>query len=261
MLELQEEAMAESNRRLEGRAAVVTGGARGLGRAIAMRLASDGAKVAVLDLSGQEEVVGEITAAGDSAHGWVCDVTDKATVLAVAAEVVAECGGLDILVNNAGLLSGRRPFLEIDKEEMLRYFETNVVGYLHLAQACFPYLKESPHKGRIINIASRTFFTGSPGQLAYVASKGGVYGLTRVLAKELGEYGITVNAVMPSQVATPGTEAHSGPEMFASTMNQQILKEFVRPEDFAGIVAFLASDDGRLMTGQSMVYDGGGLLY
>jgi NAD(P)-dependent dehydrogenase (short-subunit alcohol dehydrogenase family) len=95
----------------------------------------------------------------------------------------------------------------------------------------------------------------------FVVSKGGVYGPTRVLAKELGEYGITVNAVMRSQVTTPGTEEHSGADMFTSTMNQQILKEFVRPEDFAGIVALLASDDGRLMTGQSMVYDGGGLLY
>jgi len=94
-----------------------------------------------------------------------------------------------------------------------------------------------------------------------VASKGGVYRLTRVLAEEFGEYGITVNAGMRSQVTTPGTEEHSGADMFTSTMDQQILKEFVRPEDFAGIVAFLASDDGCLMTGQSVAYDGGGLLY
>lgn len=253
--------MTDQSRRLEGRVAVVTGGARGIGRAIAMRFANEGARVAILDLSGQDEVVAEIESAGNTAKGWVCDVTGKSTVERVISEVAAAFGGVDILVNNAGLLSGRRPFLEIDKEEMLRYYETNVVGYLHLAQVCFPYLRESEHKGRIINIASRTFFTGSPGQLAYVASKGGVYGLTRVLAKELGEHGITVNAVAPSQVATPGTEAHSGPEMFASTMSQQTIKEFVRPEDFAGIIAFLASDDGRLMTGQSMVYDGGGLFY
>ena len=144
---------------------------------------------------------------------------------------------------------------------MVRYFTTNVVGYLHMVQSTFPHLRDSSHNGRIINLASRTFFTGSPGQIAYVASKGGVFGLTRVLARELGEHKITVNAVMPSQVATPGTEAHSGAEMFAQTMGQQAIKEFVRPDDFAGIVAFLASDDGRLMTGQSIVLDGGGLLY
>lgn len=250
-----------SDGRLEGRSAVVTGGARGLGRAIAARLAAEGANVAVLDLSGEAEAAAEITASGGHAVGYVCDVTERATVDAVIAEVAAAQGGVDILVNNAGLLSGRRSFLEVDKEEMLRYYTTNVVGYLHLIQACVPFLKESPHKGRIINIASRTFFTGAAGQLAYVASKGGVYGLTRVVARELGEFGITVNAVMPSQVATPGTEAHSGEEVFRNTMAQQTIKEFVRPEDFAGIVAFLASDDGRLMTGQSMVYDGGGLFY
>ena len=244
--------------RLVGRKAIVTGAAGGLGEAIAERLAAEGATVALLDVKDAAPAAEKI---GGGARAWHCDVTDRAGVGSVVDEVASSFGGVDILVNNAGLLSGRRPFLEVDKEEMLRYYETNVVGYLHLAQACFPYLKESEHRGRIANVASRTFFTGSPGQLAYVASKGGVFGLTRVLARELGEHGITVNAVMPSQVATPGTEAHSGPEMFESTMRLQILKEFVRPADFAPIVAFLASDDARLITGQSMVCDGGGLLY
>ncbi len=112
-----------------------------------------------------------------------------------------------------------------------------------------------------MNVALAHGTARSPGQIAYVASKGGVFGITRVLAKELGDQNITVNAVMPSQVATPGTEAHSGPEMFESTMRQQIIKEFVRPEDFAPLVAFLVSDDGRMITGQSIVCDGGGLLY
>jgi NAD(P)-dependent dehydrogenase (short-subunit alcohol dehydrogenase family) len=251
----------EIPRRLIGRTAVVTGGGRGIGRAIAERLALEGASIAILDLSGQDEIAEAIATGGARARGWRCDVSDRESVDRVIEEVAESFGGVDVLVNNAGILSGRRPFLEVDKEEMVRYFVTNTVGYVHMAQACFAYLVASAAGGRIVNVASRTFFAGSAGQLAYVASKGGVFGVTRVLARELGEHGITVNAVMPSQVATPGTEAHSGPEVFASTMNQQILKEYVRPEDFAPLVAFLASDDARLITGQSIVCDGGGLLY
>jgi NAD(P)-dependent dehydrogenase (short-subunit alcohol dehydrogenase family) len=232
-----------------------------MGRGIADRLAGEGAHVAVLDLSEFDETAAAITANGGSAKGWHCDVTERAQVDAAVAAVVEAFGGIDILVNNAGLLSGRRSFLEVDKDEMVRYFTTNVVGYLQMVQSAFPHLRDSAHRGRIINVASRTFFTGSPGQIAYVASKGGVFGITRVLARELGEHKITVNAVMPSQVATPGTEAHSGEDAFAATMSQQAIREFVRPDDFAGIVAFLASDDGQLMTGQSICLDGGGLLY
>ena len=171
--------MAEG--RLEGRVAVVTGGGRGIGQAIAKRLSSEGAAVAVLDINAAQDAAQEIAGAGGTARGWTCDVADKATVDGVVGEVAATLGGIDVLVNNAGLLSGRRSFLEIDKEEMLRYYTVNTVGYLHMAQSCFPFLRDSRHAGRIVNVSSRTFFTGSPGQLAYVASKGGVFGLTRVL--------------------------------------------------------------------------------
>lgn len=246
--------------RLADRTVVVTGAARGIGFGIARRMADEGAHVAVLDVSGHEEAAASLQESGGSARAWRCDVTEEDDVNLAIQEVEAYSGGVDVLVNNAGLLSGKSSSLQTSKDDMLRYFTANAVGYLLMTQACFPSLCSSEHRGRIINVASRTFFTGNPGQLAYIASKGAVVGMTRTLAREFGEYGITVNAVMPSQVATPGTRAHSGPEVFERTMRQQAIEEYVTPEHFAGLVAFLASDDGTLITGQSIACDGGGLM-
>jgi NAD(P)-dependent dehydrogenase (short-subunit alcohol dehydrogenase family) len=175
-------------------------------------------------------------------------------------EVVERLGGVDVLINNARLLSGRASLLDATPEELHRYYDVNAVGPLLMVQACFPHLRDSTRRGRVINVASRTFFTGAPGQIAYIASKGALIGMTRVMARELGEHRITVNAVMPAQVATPGTRAHSGDDVFQRTMSQQAIQEFVTPDDFAGLVAFLASADGALITGQSLACDGGGLL-
>jgi NAD(P)-dependent dehydrogenase (short-subunit alcohol dehydrogenase family) len=239
--------------RLAGRTALVTGGSRGLGRAIVERLAAERAAVSVLDLLPMEE-------GRDDVHTVRADVTDPDAVSAAVADVAQRSGRLDILVNNAGILSGRGSFLESSKEELVRYLTVNAVGYVLTAQAAHPWLVASP-VGRIVNVASRTFFTGAPGQLAYVASKGAVVGLTRVLARELGPDGITVNAAMPGQVSTPGTREHSDEEIFNATMRQQAIKERVEPADLAALVAFLASDDARLITGQTFICDGGGYLH
>ncbi|WP_109529317.1 SDR family NAD(P)-dependent oxidoreductase [Nocardia aurea] len=241
-------------RTLDGRVAIVTGAAGGLGASIAERLSHDGAHVVALDR--QPPVIPP-----DAITTLRCDVTDDNDIAAAVAATVLKFGTVDILVNNAGLLSGRDSLLTATPEQMMRFFDVNAVGALRLVQACFPYLRDSRFRGRVINVTSRTFFTGAPGQLAYVASKGALIGMTRVMARELGEHGITVNAVMPSQVATPGTREHSDHEDFARTMSQQSIREYVSPARFAGLVAFLASDDGALMTGQSVAYDGGGLLH
>jgi NAD(P)-dependent dehydrogenase (short-subunit alcohol dehydrogenase family) len=246
--------MAEPVPRLAGRVAIVTGGSGGLGRGIAGRLAAEGCTVASLDIKEPESPLGA------REHFFACDVTDRDAASAAVREVAERFGGLDILVNNAGLLSGRHSFLDVTAEQMHRYFDVNAVGPLLMTQAAYPYLKASGHRGRVINVASRTFFTGNAGQAAYVASKGALTGLTRVLANELGADGITVNAIVPAQVATPGTREHSGEEVFAVTMSKQAIKDYVTPEHFAGLAAYLASPDAVLITGQTMVYDGGGLL-
>ncbi|GII25059.1 pyridoxal 4-dehydrogenase [Planosporangium mesophilum] len=229
----------------------MTGGARGLGAAIAAQLAADGADVTVFD----------VLAVPDGAvAGRIVDVTEPDQVDAAAAEVAERCGGIDILVNNAGVLSGRAPYTELAKDELMRFLTVNVGGYVITTQACHPWLVRSD-RGRIINVASRTFFTGAPGQLGYVASKGAVLGMTRVLAKELGPHGVTVNAVMPGQVDTPGTREHSDDAVFNATMRQQAIQRRVQPDDLAGLVAFLASDRAAMITGQTIVVDGGGYLH
>ena len=244
-------------RGLEGRTAVVTGGARGLGKAAAERLAEEGVKVGILDLRGDEaqEVAQAIGGAGFS-----CDTTNEEQLAAAMEGVNAQLGGIDILVNNAGLIAPRKEWTTWTKEEVARFAEVNYIGYFLSIKAAYPYLKASG-RGRIINVASRTFFMGNPGQTPYVSAKGAVIGLSWNMAKELGGDNITVNAVMPGQVATPGTLEYNDEEMFNRTMQSQAIKARVYPEHLASLIAFLASDDASMISGQSIVVDGGGLLH
>jgi NAD(P)-dependent dehydrogenase (short-subunit alcohol dehydrogenase family) len=242
-----------SPRSSTARAAVVTGGARGLGRAIADRLLADGQRVTVFDVSPPNEP--------EPRWQWLeCDVTDADEVQRSLDTVVQRHGGLDVLVNNAGLISPRKSYRDSDKNELLRYLTVNAVGYVLTIQAAHEALVAST-RGCVVNVASRTFFTGSPGQLGYVASKGAVLGITRVLAKDLGPHGVTVNAVMPGQVSTPGTRQYLEEEDFDRTMSQQAIRRRLQPEDLAALVSFLAGDDARMITGQTIVCDGGGYLH
>lgn len=245
--------------KLENRIAVVTGGASGLGRGIALRLASEGAKVEIIDQQDAGGVVQEIQQQGGEAVCTVADVTDEASIVRAVEGVGQRHGRVDILVNNAGILSPRKPWTTLSRTELERFMQVNFIGYFLVAQAFYPLLKQS-QAGRIINVASRTYFLANPGQLAYVASKGAVMGMTRVLAKELGPDNITVNAVAPGMVATPGTQAYSSEEDFNRVMNNQAIKKRGEPRHLAGLVAFLASDDGELITGQLILSDGGGYL-
>jgi NAD(P)-dependent dehydrogenase (short-subunit alcohol dehydrogenase family) len=187
-------------------------------------------------------------------------VTDEARIGAAAEGIRARQQSIDILVNNAGILSGRSPWNTITREEMERYVDVNFIGYFLVTKAIYPLIKKKS-TGRIINVASRTYFLANPGQMAYVASKGAVMGMTRVLAKECGDDGITVNAIMPGMVATPGTLAHSQEEAFNRVMMNQAIKKRITPEHFAGLAAFIASDDAEMITGQTILCDGGGYLH
>jgi len=247
-------------KRLENRVAVVSGAAGGLGSAIAIRLAAEGTAIEILDRKDAAAVCAEIAAAGGSAHSTICDVTDEAQIAAAAKAVGERHAQIDILVNNAGILSGRSPWHTISREEMERFVDINFLGYFLVTKAFYPLIKKNS-TGRVINVASRTYFLANPGQMAYVASKGAVMGMTRVLAKECGDDGITVNAIMPGMVATPGTMAHSQEEAFNRVMMNQCIKKRVTPEHFAGLAAFIASDDAEMITGQTILCDGGGYLH
>ncbi len=246
--------------RLKDRVAVVSGAATGIGKATALRLAAEGAKVEILDIKDAAETVTEIRAAGGEANSSVCDVTNEAQIAEAVKGVEARHGHVDILVNNAGILSGRTPWHELSYEEVNRFVQINYIGYFLVSKAIYPLLKKSKH-GRVINVASRTYFLANPGQMAYVAAKGAVMGMTRVMAKEMGDDNITVNAVAPGMIATEGTLAHSNEEAFNRVMQNQAIKKRGRPEHLAALIAFLASDDAELITGQMILCDGGGYLH
>jgi 3-oxoacyl-[acyl-carrier protein] reductase len=241
-----------------GEVAVVTGGARAIGREIAETLAARGAAVVSLDLAPSDATVEAIRAAGGGAEGLVCDVADERAVEEAFDEVLARHGRLDVLVNNAGLYNGleRRPFWEIPLEEWERVLAVNVRSVYLCSRAASAPMREARH-GRIVNIASNVVTFGMPNFMHYVASKAAVVGITRSMARELGPYGVAVNAVGPGLVTTEIT-VETVPAAYREQVAQgQCLQLPLVPADVAQAVAFLCGPEARLVTGQTLLVNGG----
>ena len=239
---------------LAGRTALVTGGTTGIGRGIAEVLASHGARVAVTGVT--ETECAEAREAGFDAR--LLDVRDKEACLRVVNEVVANFGGLSVLAANAGVYPQTR-LAELDDDEIDFIFDVNVKGTMHMVQAATPALRESG-RGRVVVTSSITGnFTGYPGWSHYGATKAAQMGFIRSAAMELAGDKITINAVLPGNIVTPGLKA-LGDDYLAEMAKAVPLGMFGEPKDIGEAVAFLASDGARYVTGQSIVVDGGQIL-
>jgi len=254
--------MTTSPFRLDGRVAIVTGGGGGLGSGICSGLAAAGAIVVVAGRTKEklDHVAAAVNEAGGQAIAVEVNIADAASVEAMTARVLSELGGIDILVNNAAVYH-RKPWTEITEADWDQVLDTNLKGYYLCARATYPALKASGH-GRVINVASITFFGGVPNLLDYVASKGGIVGFTRALAREVGPDGITVNTLSPGAFPTDAEKIHPDLENYnREILTAQSIKRRGTPEDVGNLVTFLAGDASSFITGQLIQIDGGWMMH
>lgn len=247
--------MEPDPRFLNGRVAVVTGASRGIGRAIAIQLARRGAKVAAVATSaeGCRETVARCAELTDGAQAYGCDVSSMQAVSALVEQVQKEMGGLDVLVNNAGITRDQL-LLRMSEEDFDRVIAVNLKGtWNFLRAAARPLMKA---KGRVVNITSVVGLTGNAGQANYSASKAGIVGLTKSLAKELAGRGVCVNAIAPGFIRTDMTSGLDEPAA-AALADRIPLGRIGDPEDIAAAVDFLAGPGGAYITGQTLIVDGG----
>jgi NAD(P)-dependent dehydrogenase (short-subunit alcohol dehydrogenase family) len=245
---------------LDGRTALVTGAARGLGRAIALALARAGADVALglRDLSRDDGLAEEIRALGRRALPLQMDVTDLGQIDAAVEATVEEFGSVDLLVNNAGGGVPYAPPEEVTPADFALTVELNLRSTFFASRAAFGPMRERGF-GRIVNVSSQAALVALPGEALYCMAKAGVSHLTRCLAVEWGQYGISVNAVAPTFIRTPGTEPELSDPAFRAEVEERIaaLHRIGEPDEVAGAVVFLCSPAASLVTGETLVIDGG----
>ena len=246
-------------KQLNEKVAIVTGAGQGIGKGIALCLGERGVKVVCVGrrIDPIEETAKEIRENGGEAFAMNGNTADRDRVKEIVAKTVETYGTVDIIVNNAQSLPGSAPVEEVTYEMMLSAWQTGCIGSLNFMQECFPYMK-AQGEGRVINFASATGMFGYKGNLAYASNKEAIRGLTKIAAKEWGQYGITVNVILPG-AESPAAKvwAQKFPEKYAEIMEQQPMKRMGDPKtDIAPVIAFLGGPDSCFVSGQSIIVDG-----
>ncbi len=252
--------------RLAGKVAIITGGGHGLGKAYALGLAGEGAKVVIaeIDAVAAEAAAVDLRRQGFEGIAARTDVADRTSVEAMAKRSIEAFGQIDILVNNAAIFAtvpmSRSPFDEIEIEEWDRMMAVNLRGTWLASRAVVPHMRKRGY-GKIINISSGTALKGSASRIHYVTSKAGVLGFTRTLARELGKDGICVNCVAPGSTLSEENPDESIVKMRSAAAGERALQRVQKPEDIVGAIVFFASAESDFITGQTLVVDGGAFMH
>ena len=252
--------------RLQNKVTVITGAAHGIGKAYARRFAEEGAQVIVADVdaAGGEATAKMLLDAGFSAWARTTDVTNYADVEALMKETLQKFGRIDVLLNNAAIYVTQKlwkgPVEELELAEWDRVLEVNLKGVFMCSKAAIPIMKQQ-RSGKIINIASGTFFSGSGDMPHYTTAKGGVVALTRVMARQLGQWGINVNCMTPGSTMSEESVTEDVLKRREGSVDKRCFKRVETPADIVGTALFLASPDSDFMTGQLLVVEGGGIMH
>ncbi len=245
--------------RVDGKTAVITGAGRGIGAVMAQRMAQEGANVVVTDVLDTADTVAAIKANGGTAMGMHVDVTSDDSLAAMVTATEAEFGALNILVNNASIFAALqpKPFMQIDNDEFDKVMTVNARGVHQATKAVVPAMLRAGG-GKVVNIASGTFYYGPPGLSHYTASKGAVIALTRGFGRELGDKNIQINAIAPGLTESDSLKGHAGfdPARAPTVASRSIKREMV-PEDLLGTLMYLITPDSDFVTGQTLNVDGG----